>query len=190
MDQANILLIGGGVIGTAIAHAVSQRTQDVFLVEMNDDPIATTVVLLYTILYAAAATAAISALFAAPLETSRRAHVWLVLGVGLTAAAYALSLPQYLHGTFRAGTISDPLWMAGMLAISIAATSSVEDRGLHGLISRLTTLRPLVRMALPAVVAGITAVLIIVAENRNTEQVVTRAVALVTVVLAMRAGRS
>src|SRR5437868_11740114 len=35
MDQANILIIGGGVIGAAIAHAVSQRTQDVFLVEQN-----------------------------------------------------------------------------------------------------------------------------------------------------------
>src|SRR5467141_3963351 len=35
MDQANILIIGGGVIGAAIAHAVSQRAQDVFLVEQN-----------------------------------------------------------------------------------------------------------------------------------------------------------
>ncbi len=33
MDQANILIIGGGVIGCAIAHAVSSRWQDVFLVE-------------------------------------------------------------------------------------------------------------------------------------------------------------
>src|SRR5215470_11995344 len=33
MDQANILIIGGGVVGCAIAHAVSQRRQDVFLVE-------------------------------------------------------------------------------------------------------------------------------------------------------------
>lgn len=33
MDQANILIIGGGVIGCAIAHAVSRRWQDVFLVE-------------------------------------------------------------------------------------------------------------------------------------------------------------
>ena len=33
MDQANILIIGGGVIGCAIAHAVSKRWQDVFLVE-------------------------------------------------------------------------------------------------------------------------------------------------------------
>ena len=35
MDQANILIIGGGVIGCAIARAVSQRWQDVFLVEQN-----------------------------------------------------------------------------------------------------------------------------------------------------------
>jgi glycerol-3-phosphate dehydrogenase len=33
MDQANILIIGGGVIGCAIARAVSSRWQDVFLVE-------------------------------------------------------------------------------------------------------------------------------------------------------------
>jgi glycerol-3-phosphate dehydrogenase len=33
MDQANILIIGGGVIGSAIARAVSLRWQDVFLVE-------------------------------------------------------------------------------------------------------------------------------------------------------------
>ena len=33
MDQANILIIGGGVIGCAIARAVSARWPDVFLVE-------------------------------------------------------------------------------------------------------------------------------------------------------------
>lgn len=35
MDQANILIIGGGVVGCAIARAVSARWQDVFLVEHN-----------------------------------------------------------------------------------------------------------------------------------------------------------
>src|SRR6202790_1529464 len=35
MDRANILIIGGGVIGCAMAHAVSQRWGDVFLVEQN-----------------------------------------------------------------------------------------------------------------------------------------------------------
>jgi glycerol-3-phosphate dehydrogenase len=33
MDRANILIIGGGVVGCAVAHAVSARWQDVFLVE-------------------------------------------------------------------------------------------------------------------------------------------------------------
>lgn len=33
MDQANIVIIGGGVVGCAIARAVSARWQDVFLVE-------------------------------------------------------------------------------------------------------------------------------------------------------------
>src|SRR3979490_22268 len=33
MDQANILIIGGGVIGCAIAETVSKSWQDVFLVE-------------------------------------------------------------------------------------------------------------------------------------------------------------
>jgi glycerol-3-phosphate dehydrogenase len=35
MDQANILIIGGGVIGCSIARAVSQHWQDVFLLEQN-----------------------------------------------------------------------------------------------------------------------------------------------------------
>jgi len=38
MDQANVLIIGGGVIGCAIAHAVSQKFQDVFVVEQNPRP--------------------------------------------------------------------------------------------------------------------------------------------------------
>src|SRR5271168_3273314 len=33
MDQANILIIGGGVVGCAIAHALFSRWPDVFLVE-------------------------------------------------------------------------------------------------------------------------------------------------------------
>ena len=181
------LLLDAGAVLLSMVALIAFAVQDIFLVEMRDDPVATTVVLLYTILYAAATTAAISALLAAPLETSRRAHVWLVVGVGLTAAAYALSLPQYLHGTFQTGTLIDPLWMAGMLAVSIAATSSIEDRGLHGA-ARLSAVRPLVRMALPAIVAAVMAVLIVVAQDRNTEAIVVRAAALIIVVLAVRSG--
>jgi glycerol-3-phosphate dehydrogenase len=35
MDQANILIVGGGVIGCAIAEAVSKKWPDVFVVEQN-----------------------------------------------------------------------------------------------------------------------------------------------------------
>jgi len=33
MDQVNVLIIGGGVVGCAVAEALSQRWQDIFLVE-------------------------------------------------------------------------------------------------------------------------------------------------------------
>ena len=33
MDRARILIIGGGVVGCAVARSVSRRWQDVFLVE-------------------------------------------------------------------------------------------------------------------------------------------------------------
>jgi glycerol-3-phosphate dehydrogenase len=35
MDQANVLIVGGGVVGCAIAEALSRRWADVFLVEKN-----------------------------------------------------------------------------------------------------------------------------------------------------------
>jgi glycerol-3-phosphate dehydrogenase len=35
MDQTNVLIIGGGVVGCATAYVLSQRWQDVFLVEQN-----------------------------------------------------------------------------------------------------------------------------------------------------------
>lgn len=38
MEQANILIIGGGVIGCAVAHAAAERYSDVFLVEQNPRP--------------------------------------------------------------------------------------------------------------------------------------------------------
>src|SRR5258706_9898552 len=180
-------LLAAAAVALVLVATIAFAVQDVFLVEMDADPVATTTVLLYTMLYAAATTAAVSAFFAAPLDTPRRANTWLILGVGLTALAYVLSLPQYLHGTFATGSLIDLMWMAGMLAISIAATSAIEDREGHRA-AQISSARPLARMALPAVVALVTAVLIVVAENRNTEQIVIRSAALITVVLAARAG--
>ncbi len=181
------LLLDATAVVLVLVALIAFAVQDVFVVEMSTDPIATTTVLLYTLIYAAATTAAVSAYFAAPLDTPRRAYLWLIGGVGLTALAYLLSLPQYLHGTFATGTLIDPLWMAGMLALSIAATASREDREQH-VAARGSSLRPFARMALPGVVALVSAVLIVVAQDRNTEAIVIRAAALITVVLAVRAG--
>src|SRR5215813_9852212 len=38
MEQANVLIIGGGVVGCAIAHALSEKYPDVFVVEQNPRP--------------------------------------------------------------------------------------------------------------------------------------------------------
>ncbi len=181
------LLLDASAVVLVLVALIAFAVQDVFLVEMDTDPVATTTVLLYTLIYAAATTAAVSAYFAAPLDTPRRSHMWLIVGVGLTALAYLLSLPQYLHGTFAAGTLIDPMWMAGMLAISIAATASREDRE-QRVAAPVSSLRPFARMALPGVLALATAVLIVVSENRNTEAIVIRAAALIALVLAVRAG--
>jgi glycerol-3-phosphate dehydrogenase len=35
MEQANVLVVGGGVVGCAIAHALSEKHPDVYLVEQN-----------------------------------------------------------------------------------------------------------------------------------------------------------
>ena len=35
MEQANVLIVGGGVVGCAIAHALSEKYSDVFVVEQN-----------------------------------------------------------------------------------------------------------------------------------------------------------
>src|SRR5216684_2034064 len=160
------LLLDAAAVVLVLVALIAFAVQDIFVVEMDVDPVATTIVLLYTMLYVAATAAAVSAFFAAPLGTPRRAHKWLIVGVGLTALAYTLSLPQYIHGTFVAGTLIDPMWMAGMLALSIGATSSLEDRQ-QSLAGRGSPARPLIRMALPAVVALLTAVLIVVALYTN-----------------------
>ncbi len=183
------LLLDATAVVLVMVAAIAFAVQDVFVTEMNSDPAAATIVLLYTILYAGAAAAALSALLAVPLDAPRRANAWLVLGVGLTATAYAISLPQYLHGTFASGSLLDPLWMSGFLAISLAATASIEDRGRHATAGAGSyTIRQFARMALPAAVAIITAALVVASENRRTDVIITRTVALITIVLATRAG--
>jgi diguanylate cyclase (GGDEF)-like protein len=182
------LLLDSAAVILVMVAAIAFTVQDVFLIEMDTDPAGATTVLLYTILYSAATAAAFSALLAAPIDEPRRANAWLLVGVGLVAVAYTMSLPQYLHSTFTSGTLVDPLWMAGMLAISVGASSSIEDRGRHRAGRTSNTIRQFARMALTAGVAILTAALIVVSENRNTEAIVIRSAALLTLVLAARAG--
>ncbi len=181
------LVLDAGAVTLAMVAVLAFVVQDVFIGEMRADPLATSVVLLYTLLYSAATGAALSALFAVPVDHPRRAFIALFAGVGLTAVAYGLSLPQYVHGVVASGTPVDLLWMAGMFAISLAPTLWLEDRA--GRVGSPYS-RPLIqmaRMALPAVVAVTMAVLLIAGENRATEDVVDASAALVTVVLAVRA---
>lgn len=182
------LLLDAAAVILVMVAAIAFTVQDVFLIEMDTDPAGATTVLLYTILYSAATAAAFSALLAAPVDEPRRANVWLLVGVGLVAVAYTSSLPQYLHGTFTSGTLVDPLWMAGMLCISVGATSSIEDRGKHRAGRTSHTIRQFARMALPAGVAIVIASLIVVSENRSTGAIVIRSAALLTLILAARAG--
>jgi diguanylate cyclase (GGDEF)-like protein len=180
LDAAAVILVMIALIAFAV--------QDIFLGEMVEDPVATTTVVLYTVLYAAATGAALSALLGVPLDASRRTHTMLAIGIGLTALAYTLSLPQYLKGTFASGTLIDPMWMAGMLALSVAASASIEDRGARMAPRASHATIQFARMVLPAAVAAVTAALIVLSEGRRTGEIVDRAAAIITVILALRAG--
>ena len=181
LDAASVVLIMVGSVAFA--------AQDLFLMEMRSDPAAATIALLYTILYAGAAAAAFSALLAVPPDAPRRANAWLALGVALAAVAYTVSLPQLLHGTFAAGSLVDQLWMAGFLALGVGASAWIEDRGHHVRARTASyTIRQVARMALPAAVAIISAALIVASETRNTDRLIARTVAVITIVLATRAG--
>ena len=182
------LILDAASVVFVMTAAIAFTVQDVFITEMASDPVSTITVVLYTLLYAAATAAGISALFAVPADASQRSQRLLVIGVGAVAIAYAISLPQYLHGTFVSGTLVDQLWMAGMLAISVGATSSIEDRSVHVEPRASHATLQFARMVLPAVVAALTAVLILLAEERRTEGIVDAAAALITIVLATRTG--
>ncbi|MEK7863757.1 MAG: hypothetical protein AAB295_10910, partial [Chloroflexota bacterium] len=162
------LILDAAAVVFVMTAAIAFAVQDVFLSEMASDPVSTIAVVLFTLLYAAATAAGVSALFAVPADASQRSQRLLVTGVGAIAVAYAISLPQYLHGTFVSGTLVDPLWMAGMLCISVGASSSIEDRAVHVRPRASHATPEFARMALPAVVAAAPAVLIVIAEERRT----------------------
>jgi diguanylate cyclase (GGDEF)-like protein len=157
---------------------------------MKEEPLVTTVVLLYAVLWSGATGAALSALWGSPTEQPRRAYAILVAGVALNALAFTLSLPIFLWGKFQAGSPLDLLWMLGMLAVGVSAGTWIEDRKSQPrrLFSR--DVIELSRLVLPALTAGLAAALVVVANvsNASVELFVDSAVAATMVVLALRAG--
>ena len=184
------LLLDSGAVVLLLLAAIALLLSGALATEMKQEPLVTTIILLYAVLWSGATGAALSALWGSPIEQPRRAYVILVLGVALNALAFTLSLPIFLFGRFEAGTPLDLLWMLGMVAIGASAGTWIEDRSTEPrrLFSR--DVIELSRLALPAITAVIAAALVVVANASNSgfELFVDSAVAATMVVLALRAG--
>jgi diguanylate cyclase (GGDEF)-like protein len=184
------LLLDSGAVVLLLLAAIALSLSSALASEMKQEPLVTTVVLLYAVLWSGATGAALSALWGSPLEQPRRAFAILVVGVALNALAFTLSLPVFLWGQFQAGTALDLLWMLGMLAIGTSAGTWIEDRKSQPrrLFSR--DVIELSRLGLPAMTAVFAAGLVVVANvsNSGVELFVDSAVAATMIVLALRAG--
>ncbi len=184
------LLLDSGAVVLLLLAAIALLLSSALASEMKEEPLATTVILLYAVLWSGATGAALSALWGSPIEQPRRAYAILVVGVALNALAFTLSLPIFLWGQFQAGSALDLLWMLGMLAVGVSAGTWIEDRRSQPrrLFSR--DVIELSRLVVPALTAGFTAALVVVANvsNASVELFVDSAVAATMVVLALRAG--
>jgi diguanylate cyclase (GGDEF)-like protein len=184
------LLLDSGAVVLLLLAAIALLLSSALASEMRQEPVLTTVVLLYAVLWSGATGAALSALWGSPTEQPRRAFAILVVGVALHALAFTLSLPVFLWGQFQAGTPLDLLWMLGMVAIGVSAGTWIEDRATEPrpLFSR--DVIELSRLALPALTAVLAAAIVVVANvsNSGVELFVDAAVAATMVLLALRAG--
>jgi diguanylate cyclase (GGDEF)-like protein len=184
------LILDSGAVVLLLLAAIVLLLSSALASEMKQDPLFTTVVLLYAILWSGATGAALSALWGSPIEQPRRAFAILVLGVALNALAFTLSLPTFLWGRFQAGTPLDLLWTLGMLAIGVSAGTWFEDRRTKPVQLFSRDVIELSRLALPAMTAILAAGLVVVANasNSGVELFVDSAVATTMVLLAFRAG--
>jgi diguanylate cyclase (GGDEF)-like protein len=183
LDVGAILLV---LVAGITLFLVRTITYDIDL-----DPFGTVSALLYPVGYVAATAAALSVLFGMPAEEPRGAASSLFIGIGLNAFAFTAYLPSLIQGSFVAGTVLDPMWVFGMSAIGIAGTQWIEDRE-RGVETGLSTaVIQFSRMALPALVALASAILIVAAhyiEVGPAALVVDVAFAIVLIVLSARAG--
>lgn len=184
------LLLDSGAVVLLLLAAIALLLSSALASEMKQEPLVTTVVLLYAVLWSGATGAALSALWGSPTEQPRRAFAILVLGVALNALAFTLSLPVFLFGRFQAGTPLDLLWMLGMLAIGVSAGTWIEDRKTEPARLFSRDVVEMSRLALPALTAVLAAALVVVANlsNSGVELFVDSAVAATMIVLAVRAG--
>jgi len=179
----------GAVLLTVVA-GIALYVSDAFSTEMLRHPLATTVVLLYPTLYVAAAAAALSTVWGLASQQTRRAHASLFVGIALNAVGFTLWLPAVIHGTFVPGTVADPIWMLGMLAIAIAGTQWVEERDSPTLPRFSEGAVEASRMLVPGVVAVLSATFLVASQvgRGPTREIVAGCVAGTVVLLATRAG--
>lgn len=184
------LLLDSGAVVLLLLAAIALLLSSALASEMKQEPLVTTVVLLYAVLWSGATGAALSALWGSPIEQPRRAYAILVVGVALNALAFTLSLPVFLWGRFQAGTPLDLLWMLGLLAIGASAGTWIEDRRTEPrrLFSR--DVIELSRLAIPGLTAAVAASLVVVANlsSSDVELFVDSSVATTMILLALRAG--
>ena len=180
----------GALVLTAVG-GIALYMSDAFSTEMGREPVGTTVALLYPALYVAASGAALSTLWGLSSNRTRWAHISLFVGIALNAIGFTLWLPDVIHGTFAPGTVADPIWMLGMLAIGVAGTQWVEDRDTDTPPQFSEAAVQVSRMFLPGVVAVLSATFLFASQldqNRSTDTIVAACVAGTVLVLATRAG--
>lgn len=154
-------------------------------------PLPTTVAISYPVLYAAATAAALSALWGIPHDRPRGAHVSLASGMALSTVSSTLWLPGFMRGEAGPGSLLDPLWLLGMLAIAGGAYLAIEDHQRNTMSRMPRQAVHLLRLLLPAAVA-IPAAYVLVASQLDlatrTDRLVAVAIAITVVILATRVG--
>ena len=183
------LAFDASAVALAFVAGLALAVPDIFAGRLV--PVPTTVAISYPVLYAAATAAALSALWGLPHDRPRGAHLSLAVGMALSALASTLWLPGFVRGESGLGSLLDPLWLLGMLAIAAGAYVAIEDQQ-RGTVSQLPRQAVhLLRLLLPAAVA-IPAAYVLVASQLDsatgTDRLVAVAVAATVVILATRVG--
>jgi len=171
--------------------AVALYVSDLFAPAMMNQPATLSVGLAYPVLYVAATGAALSMFWGLPSYRTRRAHLFVLIGVALNTVGFVLWLPDYVHESFAPGTILDPLWMIGILCIGVAARLRAEEP--TGESTRVVPSEAvqLSRMLLPGVVALAAAAILVgsqIDHRTATDAIVAATIALTIIVLSVRAG--